>query len=189
MGIKEYRERLFGRILSITSEFDEKDQVFLTPNPDRTWSATVNSSAETAAGVFFTAEGPYPADLYYYRTDLNGSSVLEKETVLDRNALLSSLNWIGQCGYTVCSLWDYDMEKPITKGLERIFNDASERRREKLMAALFEMEETMEEDDIEASYKNSLSEQIASAVSMVSQDSLNFSHNYSQKENFFKTEH
>lgn len=124
----------------------EQSKVFLIPNQDRSWSAMIGREKPSSDAVFFTSEGEYPTEIFYSRNDMNGSGVLCGDECPDRESLLESLNWIGQCGYTVLNLWDYDIEYPWDAKVEAIFNAAYEMRYEKEQIAAAEMFEVVMED-------------------------------------------
>lgn len=99
--------------------------LYITAGPDHTWSASVKSQKGSDPRFKLTEEQEYPVNVYYRRTDFNGSSVYEMDVCLNRNDLLSSLNWIGQSRNTIVSLWDYKAGERISEELSGIFNEAS----------------------------------------------------------------
>lgn len=123
-----------------------QDNIYLKLNEDRTWAAVVATEKPSEEYVLFTGEGEYPTEVFYSRTDLNGSGVLCGDECVDRDSLLESLNWIGQCGYTVLNLWNYDIEYPWDAKIEVIFESAYERR--------YEMEQIASADYYEVSMED-----------------------------------
>lgn len=92
-------------------------------NSNGSWGAKATLFPTKATLV---KELSYPVELYYSRTDINGSSIMERDICNDRNALLASLNNIGACYNQIESLWNFDSEKPIGKNLKSIFDTAYE---------------------------------------------------------------
>lgn len=70
--------------------------------------------------------------MVYARTDMNGSAVYEVEKCADREELVSSLNWIGKCGYSLLGVWDFDGDNEISAEIEAIFEKAVTRRLDKI---------------------------------------------------------
>lgn len=89
-------------------------------------------------------EKSYPVDVIYYRTDINGSGMLESVTCKDREDLLSTLDWLGKCGFVPEQVWDFDSDKEIEPRLLDIFRAGQQRRHE---IAQSEMEAFLLDDD------------------------------------------
>jgi len=104
--------------------------VYLTPNNDRTWSASIDSSPSHSNSVLLTAVKDFPVQVYFSRTDLNGSSVMEAETCSDKNDLLYLMNWIGKCGFLPEEFWDFNIEKVQNQELIAVLSDSQNRRYE-----------------------------------------------------------
>ena len=102
--------------------------IALTPNPDRTWSAGMTQDISASQAIPFVAEGSYPAELIYRRTDINGSGVFESETCKTRDELLQVLNWMGKCGFVPLELWNYDIEQANDTALLSVFQQGELRR-------------------------------------------------------------
>ena len=152
-----------ARLFSITKK-DRNDKILLVPAADGTWIAEFGSSA-ASAGILLTVERQYPVELYYSRMDINGSFVMEMDICRDRNELLSSLNWIGSCGHSLESLWEYHSDRPVSKELADIFEAAYLRKCRIVREAADEMYAAFaEEEPIEAPQK-SLNAQIQDADS------------------------
>ena len=117
-------------------EAREKPQIYLMMNADRVWSADVPYGRVDAKAVRFCEEKEYPVDLYYYRTDINGSGCVEMDTCQNRNDLLKSLNWCGECGYTPLQLWDFRAETSRNERVMNIFAAGAERRCEAVKQSL-----------------------------------------------------
>ena len=114
----------------LTSIKDRKKAIYLTPNADRSWSASISALPDYSNSALLTTEKTYPATLYYSRTDLNGSSVMEREICQSRVELLQTLNWLGKCGYLPMELWDFDAESVLDRQLTNILLDNQKRRME-----------------------------------------------------------
>lgn len=125
-------------------EAREKPQIYLTLNADRVWSADVPHGRVDAKAVRFCEEKEYPVELYYYRTDINGSSSLELDVCQDRRELLKSLNWLGQCGYTPLQLWDFHAQTTRNERVMNIFAAGAERRYEEAKQSLDDVIEDAE---------------------------------------------
>ena len=63
---------------------------------------------------------------------MNCSAVYEVEKCADREELVSSLNWIGKCGYSLLGVWDFDGDNEISAEIEAIFEKAVTRRLDKI---------------------------------------------------------
>lgn len=111
-------------------EARETPHVYLTLNADRVWSADVPLGRVDVKAVSFCEEKEYPVDLFYYRSEINGSGVVEKDVCQDRNELLKSLNWLGECGFTPLKLWDFRAETTRDERVMNIFAAGAERRYE-----------------------------------------------------------
>lgn len=106
------------------------ERMYLTLASDSTWSASISATPPSDSCAPFVKEQSYPVELYFARTDLNGSRVVERDICQDRAQLLSSMNWCGKCGYSILELWDFDIDKPgydaaaemIHQGVIRRFN-------------------------------------------------------------------
>ena len=121
-------------------------ELYLFSNEDRTWSAGLFYEPPDCDAVKLLTEQDYPAQLFYSRTDLNGSLVFERELCQNREDLLQSLNWLGQCGYMPLELWSFDASSPMAPELIQIFERAADRRQEKLLAAVEELEDNLRAD-------------------------------------------
>ena len=97
------------------------EKVYLIGKEDGFWSAVVDERAPNDKAVEFVAEGTYPVQVYYSRTDINGSGVYEMDECASREDLVRSLNFIGECGAVVRSLWDYDINKTLSENVWAIF--------------------------------------------------------------------
>lgn len=102
--------------------------IYLFANKDRTWEAFASDDPPKEDAAFFVREGSYPAELYYVRFDVNGSSVMEKELCQNIKELLETLNWIGKTGGIVSGVWEFDEDKEISPALYEIFKDGMERK-------------------------------------------------------------
>lgn len=111
---------------------------YLTLNEDRTWSCSVLWTKPTPHAVRLVQEGAYPTEMYYTRADLNGSAVMESVVCRDRDELTRTLNWVGNIGGTVESLWDFDHKQPILTELADIFRAGREMRAEEAYAMMKE---------------------------------------------------
>ncbi len=108
--------------------------ICMVPAADRTWTA----EAMCEGNCLLTVEKEYPVEMYYARTDLNGSRVVESDVCSDRASLLESLNWLGACGFVPLQFWDFDINQVTDERIVKAFNDGLHRRYE---AAREDMEE------------------------------------------------
>lgn len=131
------------------TELDEAPKpatVYLVPVNDpscgTSWTTSLCSSDAPAVtdGIEFVREGDYPAEFYYSRTDLNGSTVVERDICKDREDLIQSLNWCGKCGYMPLQLWKFDSSAPMSGELLNLLNGVYNRRLNQLSIATAEME-------------------------------------------------
>lgn len=133
------------------------ERIYLKLDENREWRALVGVERPCEGAVLFVEEQEYPAKFYYSRTDLNGSASVEMDVCENRDELLQSLNWMGECGYTPLKVWDFDAKKCDDRELWEIFNAGSARRAE---AAWEEMDGLMGLDEaIEAAEVMSFEEQ------------------------------
>lgn len=122
--------------------------IALTTNADRTWSAGITQDISHNHAVPLTAEGSYPVELFYRRTDMNGSSVFESETCPNRDTLLQTLNWLGKCGFVPLELWNYDIEKTDDTALLAIFQQGEQRRFDLVRSELDQMHSAAEKPSV-----------------------------------------
>ena len=73
-------------------EEKERPFLYLSINKDRVWSASSSALRADNHAVRFCEEKDYPVDLYYARTDINGSSSIEKDVCNNRDNLIKTLN-------------------------------------------------------------------------------------------------
>ena len=118
-----------------------QNTVYLVPNSDDTWITKVADAKPAPTAAALCIEGTYPVNLYYSRTDLNGSSTLERDNCQNREELMHTLNWIGECGYVPLSVWEYHAEKPMENSLANILNKAYDRGEKLRQQALEELED------------------------------------------------
>lgn len=123
---------------------NQQKKVYLVPRADDTWQTVVSPTRPDVSAAVLVPEGVYPVDLYYRRTDLNGSGVIEKDTCQTRDALTRSLDWIGQCGYLILSLWDYRYDMPMDHELVETLDRSYERGHLLRQQALADLEEPSE---------------------------------------------
>lgn len=110
----------------------ENNKIYLIGNEDGSWSASIAEKKPNTDAYEFIGEQTYPVDVFYARTDMNGSAVYEVEKCADRKELVSSLNWIGKCGYSLLGVWDFDSDNEISAEIEAIFEKAVTRRFDKI---------------------------------------------------------
>lgn len=136
--------------------------VYLKQEPDATWSAAI-SPTSMPGYIKLCDEKAYPALLYFERYDINGSGVIDIEVCADREALLRSLNQLGQFRYSVFSLWDAHLRNRISPEAAKIFSDAYVKRcalAEEEMSAFFPEDK---EPEKQAGDKGSLHDKIDAA--------------------------
>lgn len=113
---------------------------YVCPHEDRTWSVVCAESGDGLLAI----EQAYPVELYYRRTDINGSGVVECDVCDTREKLISSLNWIGECGALPLSFWGFDINAVDNPVVAKAFQDGLDRRRE---LALSEMDAFLPDDE------------------------------------------
>lgn len=121
------------------------ESFYLKLDENREWTAMVDNERPCEDAVLFVEEQEYPAEFYYSRTDLNGSSCIELDVCKNREEMLQSLNWMGKCGYMPLKVWDFDAKEPHDKALFDIFDAGLAKRAE---AAREEMDGLMGLDDL-----------------------------------------
>ena len=124
----------------MTTKQNESEKVYLVPNANGTWETVIADTAPAPNAAPLSAEGSYPVKMYYGRIDLNGSCTVEMEVCRNRDTLIQTLNWIGQCGNPPLSLWAYDHEQPIEGALAEILNRSYERGSRQRWQTLMEIE-------------------------------------------------
>ena len=112
--------------------------IYLHAREDKTWQAIASEDSQKDDAVFFVGEGSYPAELYFVRFDMNGSSVMEREYCHSREELLETLNWIGEIGGIVSGVWEFDEDKDIPPDLLKIFEDGKERKLEMIFRIILD---------------------------------------------------
>lgn len=117
--------------------------IYLTGHEDGTWSAGTERIPGAAKLV---REKDYPVGLFYRRADINGSTVVEADVCKDRQELLDSLNWLGECCLTPTHLWDFDISKIRDRKLLCILDKAGDRRREVERQAAAEFYEAFKDE-------------------------------------------
>lgn len=130
------------------------DSIYLAPGPDFTWRAYISAEKPQPDAALLTAEHDYPVEVFYTRTDLNGSTIYELETCQSREELLNHLTWIGKCRYSLSQIWDFDENQEHSKAIDRILDDSYKRRMEIIVK---ESEEMFSDSDVEAKDANSVS--------------------------------
>lgn len=143
-----------------------ENKIYLTAKEDYSWSAKIVGEKPSAEAVELCSEQTYPVHVFYDRTDINGSSNLERDICKDRESLVSSLNWIGKCGYPLLEIWDFNIDKQISNELSQLFLNSYKARAEKMAQAANEMYE---------SSKDSLDAKIQHAESKATEYSTAFS--------------
>lgn len=146
------------------------NNVFLVPDGSQFWSAAVAAQPPTDHAVLLTAEQSYPAEIFYERMDLNGSGITDGYICHDRNELLETLNWIGQCGHTPLSLWSFDIDKPIEEDLQKLLEDAYKKKCSLIQSIDWEQAETNEHEKDRPGLQEKLS---AAQDAAKKQDSFN----------------
>ncbi len=126
--------------------------VYLFPQEEHRYGATVSAETPSIEGAVKLADVKnYPVDVFYSRTDLNGSLCYEADHCKDQAELLASLNWCGRCRYTILQLWDFDLDKTKDAATIELLDDAS-RYRLSLIAkewdSLSEEEEDLPQDPL-----------------------------------------
>lgn len=100
------------------------ESVYLIPGEDDTYRACIAAEPPTEDAVFLVEEGPYPVEYYYKRNDIMGDLIIDGCTCVDREDLLSCLNWEGKCYHRIRMLWDFDSSYIENEKLLDIFNRA-----------------------------------------------------------------
>ena len=108
--------------------------IYLFGDGEGVWRAEVLPEARPG-GVKLATEGNYPVEVYYYRTDINGSGVVELAIFENREALLGTLNFWGEAGFIPTNLWDYDEDKSDSEELRDLFSAALARREKMVLEA------------------------------------------------------
>lgn len=103
------------------------------------WSAVTSASRADNHAVRFCEEKEYPVDLYFMRTDINGSGIMEKEVCHNREELMQTLNYLGECGFTPWDVWDFHIESSRNEKAIDVFAEALRKREEKVLSALDDM--------------------------------------------------
>ena len=128
---------------SVATNPNDMANVYLVPKTDGSWKTQITNVSPAPDAALLTKEGAYPVKVYYSRIDLNGSSSIERDICHNRSDLVQTLNWIGQCGHPLLSLWDYDHNKPISQALIKVLNSSYDRGFQQREQALMSMEEDM----------------------------------------------
>ena len=134
--------------------------IYITGGSDSTWKVFA-SDAFSQNGIKLCTEGEYPVDVLFRRTDINGSVVYDDKTCADQKELLSCLNYIGECRFTLEQVWDFDIDNIKEPVIIDLFNKAYLRRAEiaqaEMEAAFSDPEPNVSEDKKTQSLSNLLS--------------------------------
>ena len=120
----------------------EKNNSYIFVSLDKetgVWSAVASANRADNHPVRFCEEKDYPVDLYYMRTDINGSGIMEKELCNNRNELLETLNWLGKCGFTPWDVWDFHIGTSRNEKAMEIFAAGRRKRAEYAHSVLDDM--------------------------------------------------
>jgi len=126
------------------------DMVYLVPNADDTWKTVITDTPPAPTAAVLSTEEDYPVEVYYRRTDLNGSGTIEMDHCLNRQELARSLDWIGQCGHLILSFWTFQYDMPLENTLTEILDKAYDRGYKQRQQALLEIEEDTEYQSLSA---------------------------------------
>ena len=129
---------------TLEQESPGTNKIFLIPGNNEYWSAFISTRSSDDYAVELVAEGKYPAEIYYERLDLNGSGVVDGCICHDRNELLQTLNWIGACGHTPLTIWDFDIDKPISESLCQLLQNTYAHKCKRIQALDWDQEEIIE---------------------------------------------
>lgn len=130
------------------------NKIFLSLREDNSWTATLAGKQPSASHAALVNEGEYPVEVYYQRNDLNGSRALFKDECANSEELLKSLDWIGKGGYTLLTVWDFDIDQPMSTELEIIFEAAYMNRYKQEQITGAEYQETVLEDEDPVRYES-----------------------------------
>lgn len=103
------------------------NNVYLIPHANGTYEAAITSMTPSENAVLLTAEGEYPVEVYYYRFDANGDSILEKTDYANSKDLIYGLKGHGNAFHVLRGLWDFDSYKELPDGVSAILNAAYEK--------------------------------------------------------------
>ena len=99
--------------------------IYLTGRKDGTWFAGTDRVPGSAKLV---REKEYPVGVFYRRTDINGSTIVEAVVCKNQKDLLDNLNWLGERCLMPIRIWDFDINKARDRKLLRILSNACDRR-------------------------------------------------------------
>jgi len=113
--------------------------VYLEASLNQTWYSVVAHNPLSDASVKLCTEKDYPVEVIYRKIDCNGDNSYSSFVCCDRGDLIQALDWLGDCYFTPCRVWDFDIDKDIEPALHKLFNDAYDRRLEQIQKAADEI--------------------------------------------------
>lgn len=146
-------------------DFADTNTVFLVPDDKCNWFATISEKLPADHAIVLTTEQSYPVEIFYDRMDINGSGVTDGYICHDRNELLQTLNWIGQCGHTPLELWGFNIDNPIESDLHDLLKNTYEKKCRLIQN--IDWEETVDSDH--DTCQTDLDEKLSAAKDVVKQ--------------------
>lgn len=115
---------------------EKTSAVYLIPQEGSKWSASLSDVPPARSAIHLVDVQSFPAELFYSRIDSNGSLCYEKETIANKEDLVESLNWLGNCRWTPLSIWDFNLENTQNEALVTLFDEAAQKRMEIIEAEM-----------------------------------------------------
>ena len=84
-----------------------ENHVYLFPFGDRAYHSAIAPAPPTPQAIFLTEEGSYPTEVWWQRHDLNLDSIWCSQQVNGPQELVDLLDFLGECGHVIDSLWDH----------------------------------------------------------------------------------
>lgn len=112
------------------------EKFYLIAKEDKTWAPLVSESLPDENAVEFVTEEDYPVQLFFERTDVNGSSVVEMEVCSDRYEVMEVLSYIGECRFLPLNLWEFNAEEEMSTELFQLLSSAVYARAEMVRKSL-----------------------------------------------------
>lgn len=119
--------------------------VYLEQGSNQSWYALIRRNPPSEDAVMLCTESDYPVEVSYRRADINGSISYDTYICCDREDLLQALDWLGDCGFIPCQVWDFDIDNELDPALHKLFNDAYSHRLQKIQNAADEIYADSEE--------------------------------------------
>ena len=146
------------------------NKVFVYPERNDVWRVEIGENPTFENAILLCEEGKYPAEVISQRLDINVSCDYMSFSCENQQQMQDTLNWIGEVGQNLLSVWDFHHSNVKDPQLQELFDRAYSRYAATVKAAADEMLKSFSEEDMEADTKTDE----AKAFSFYHDDTLPF---------------